>query len=55
MTHVLALIFVSVVVALSFAFLMRETIRERIFFGIKMFLGLVGFAFIAGWIAMLLH
>ena len=51
MTHVLGLIFVSFVVALAFAFLMRQTPRERLVFGLKMFFGLIGFAFVAGWLA----
>lgn len=51
MTHILGLIFVSAVVALAFAFLMRQEPKERLIFGLKMFFGLVGFAFVAGWIA----
>ena len=51
MTHIFGLLFVSFVVAVAFAFLMRQTPQERLIFGVKMFLGLVGFAFVAGWIA----
>ena len=51
MTHIPALVFVALLVSIAFSFLMRETKKDRIIFGLKMFFGLVGFAFIAGWIA----
>lgn len=50
MTHVIGLIFVSAVVALAFAFLMRQTPKDRLVFGLKMFFGLIGFALVAGWV-----
>ena len=54
MNHLLIFILASFLVSLAFAFLMREDNKERIIFGLKMFFGLVGFGFIAGWIMYLL-
>lgn len=51
MTHIIALIFISFVVSLVFAFMMRDSVKDRLLFGAKMFLGLLGFSIIAGWIA----
>jgi hypothetical protein len=51
MTHWAALVLMAAAVSLAFAFLMRETPKERLFFGLKMFLGFIAFTLLAGWIA----
>ena len=51
MTHWAALMLLIVVVSTAFAFLMRDTPKDRIIFGLKMFAGFLAFTLIAGWIA----
>ncbi|HUX05985.1 MAG TPA: hypothetical protein VMX35_01625 [Acidobacteriota bacterium] len=51
MSHWGILVLLAALVSLAFSFLMRETPKERLIFGIKMFLGFVAFTLIAGWIA----
>ena len=51
MTHWGALVFLAAVISVSFAFLMRKTPKEGLIFGLKMFLGLVLFVIVVGWIA----
>jgi len=50
MTHWGLLAALSAAISLAFAFLMRDEPRERLLFGLKMFLGFLLFAFAAGWI-----
>jgi hypothetical protein len=50
MTHWTALLTLALAISAAFAFLMRETPKERLFFGLKMFFGLVLFTYIVGWI-----
>jgi hypothetical protein len=54
MSHILAFLFVSLVVSIAFPFLMKEEGKDRLLFGLKMFFGLLAFGLIAGWIAYLL-
>jgi hypothetical protein len=51
MTHWGALILMAALVSLAFAFLMRDTPKDRVIFGLKMFFGFLAFTLIAGWIA----
>lgn len=50
MIHYAAFLFVSILVSLAFAMLMRKQTRERVIFGAKMFFGLLAFALITGWV-----
>jgi hypothetical protein len=50
MTHLLGLIFVSAIVGGVFGLLMRESVKDRLLYAAKIFFGLVGFAFVAGWV-----
>ena len=50
MTHIIALVFVSAIVGGVFGLLMRDSTRDRLLYAAKVFFGLLGFAFVAGWI-----
>lgn len=50
MSHFVSLLFVSLIVSVVFAFLMRKTSRERLIYALKMFFGLVGFSILAAWV-----
>lgn len=54
MTHMTALAYLSLMISLSFAFLLRENPKERLIFGLKMFFGLVGFTIGIGWVTFFL-
>lgn len=50
MTHWISLTLMALVISVVFAFLMREKPKDKLILGLKMFLGLVLFAFIVGWL-----
>ncbi len=54
MTHWSALMFLAVAVSSAFAFLMRDTVKERLIFGLKMLAGFLLFTLVAGWVAFFL-
>jgi len=54
MTHWGALLLLAVLLSLTLSFLMRETSKERLILGLKMFAGFVIFTLVAGWIAFFL-
>jgi hypothetical protein len=49
-SHFVALILFSALVSLVFAFLQRETPRERLRFGVKVFGAFVLSTFVLGWL-----
>jgi len=50
MSHFFAMVLISLVVSVVFAFTSRNSPRDRVIYGLKMFAGLIGFAILAGWL-----